>query len=146
MINIIVKTADPSVIIPQYATKGSAGVDIRAYCKENIIIKPNETQLIPTGLFLEIPKGYEGQIRSRSGLSLNHGIIVLNSPGTIDSDYRGEIQLILHNFGEHNFIVENNARLAQMIICECVQVNFVLQNKLSETYRHNNGFGSTGIK
>ena len=144
--NIIIKTENNSINIPQYATIGSAGFDIRAYCEESIIIKPNETKLIPTGLFMEIPQGYEGQIRSRSGLSLNNKIVVLNSPGTIDSDYRGEIKVILHNFGKNNFVIENNMRVAQMIIVKYEKVNFIKQNELNKTNRDNGGFGSTGVK
>lgn len=144
--NIIIKTENNSINIPQYATIGSAGFDIRAYCEESIIIKPNETKLIPTGLFMEIPQGYEGQIRSRSGLALNNKIVVLNSPGTIDSDYRGEIKVILHNFGKNNFVIENNMRVAQMIIVKYEKVNFIKQNELNKTNRDNGGFGSTGVK
>ncbi|WP_341661870.1 dUTP diphosphatase [Blattabacterium cuenoti] len=101
--------------LPNYETKGSSGMDLRAYLKNNITILSMERKIIKTGLFIEIPKGYEGQIRPRSGLALNHGITVLNDPGTIDSDYRGEIKILLLNLSHHPFIIENGNRIAQII-------------------------------
>ncbi|MDR2910530.1 MAG: dUTP diphosphatase [Bacteroidales bacterium] len=132
--------------LPAYSTEMSAGMDVRAYLNEPILIKPLERKLIPTGLYIEIPKGFEVQIRPRSGLALNKGITVLNTPGTIDSDYRGEIGVILVNISKEDFIVENGERICQMIVATHETVEWNLVEKLSETERGAGGFGHTGKK
>jgi len=142
---IYIKKLKEHAILPSYKSKQAAGMDLYACLESPIILKPKDIKLIPTGIALEIPKEFEGQIRSRSGLALKHGIIVLNSPGTIDSDYRGEIGIILQNNGDRNFEINSGDRIAQLIInkIETVQIQQVLY--LSETERGNNGFGSTGM-
>lgn len=130
--------------IPEYATPGSAGVDLYANNEQSIMLKPGETRLIPTGLKMEIPEGYECQIRPRSGLVLKHGITVLNSPGTVDSDYRGEWGIILHNFGDKNFFVHRGDRIAQAVFCKYERVTFIEVKSLSETVRGAGGYGHTG--
>lgn len=131
-------------VLPSYATLGAAGADIRACITGPVVIKPGERALIPTGLFFEIPEGYEIQVRPRSGLALKHGITCLNSPGTIDSDYRGEIGVILINTGKEDFTVENNDRIAQIVLSPVVRADFIPAGNLSETERGTGGFGSTG--
>lgn len=143
---IKIKKLFPDVELPEYKTQYSAGMDIKAYTKENITIKAGEIKLIKTGLAIALPNGFEAQIRSRSGLSLKNGIIVLNSPGTIDSDYRGEIGIIIMNVSQNDFIVEPNMRIAQMIISKYEQAELKLVEELDETKRANGGFGSTGTK
>ncbi|MEM4267510.1 MAG: dUTP diphosphatase [Candidatus Woesearchaeota archaeon] len=128
--------------IPQYAHKGDSGVDL--YSIENIVIKHGEWQLVRTGVSIEIPSGYEAQIRPRSGLALKHGISVLNTPGTIDSGYRGEIGVILVNHSRHDFLVEKHTKIAQMVFCKVERVSFQQVDKLKETTRNKGGFGSTG--
>lgn len=132
--------------IPSYSSNGSAGVDLRAFLKEDIILKPMERKLIPTGLFIELPNGYEAQVRSRSGLALKSGIMVLNSPGTVDSDYRGEIGVILINFSNEDFKISNGDRIAQMVIAKHEIAEFKLVEKLSDTIRGEGGFGHSGVK
>lgn len=129
---------------PSYSTSGAAGADIRACITAPVVIKPGERALIPTGLLFEIPEGYEIQVRPRSGLALKHGITCLNSPGTIDSDYRGEIGVILINTGKEDFTVENNDRIAQIVLSPVIRADFVTTGILSETERGSGGFGSTG--
>ena len=129
-----------------YATKGSAGIDLRANNQKAETIKPGETKLIPTGIAIALPQGYEAQIRPRSGLALKHSITVLNTPGTIDSDYRGEIGIILINHGKTDYIVENGTRIAQMVIAKYEQVELEFVQTLSDTQRGEGGFGSTGLK
>eukprot|EP00703_Trepomonas_sp_PC1_P005808 JAP90798.1 Deoxyuridine 5'-triphosphate nucleotidohydrolase [Trepomonas sp. PC1] len=129
--------------IPQYQTKLASGADICAKLEEEITIPPNKTALIPTGMFLEIPAGFEGQVRSRSGLALKHQVSVLNCPGTIDADYRGEIKVILINHGESNFTVRNGDRIAQLVFCQVHQAIFSVGD-LGKTERGQEGFGSTG--
>lgn len=129
---------------PSYSTFGAAGADIRACITAPVVIKPGERALIPTGLLFEIPEGYEIQVRPRSGLALKHGITCLNSPGTIDSDYRGEIGVILINTGKEDFTVENNDRIAQIVLSPVIRADFVTTGILSETERGTGGFGSTG--
>lgn len=131
-------------VLPSYATSGAAGADIRACITAPVVIKPGERALIPTGLLFEIPEGYEIQVRPRSGLALKHGITCLNSPGTIDSDYRGEIGVILINTGKEDFTVENNDRIAQIVLSPVIRADFVTTGILSETERGSGGFGSTG--
>ena len=135
-----------NVNLPQYATIGSAGADLCAAISENEILKPFERKLISTGISLEIAPGFEAQIRPRSGLALKSGITVLNSPGTIDSDYRGEIQVILINLGDKDFIITPGMRIAQMIVAKVEQVDFVVNEDLTESIRGASGFGSTGIE
>lgn len=131
--------------LPEYKTFGSAGLDLQAANFENILIKPNSVALIPTGISIELPLGYEAQVRSRSGLALKNQIVVLNSPGTIDSDYRGEISVILMNFSHKDFFVERGMRIAQLVISKYEHVNFVESDNLSDSERSSGGFGSTGI-
>ncbi|WP_027420041.1 dUTP diphosphatase [Crocinitomix catalasitica] len=131
-------------LIPQYETPLSAGVDLRANIDADIEIKPLERALVKTGLFMAIPEGYEGQVRPRSGLAYKHGLTVLNSPGTIDADYRGEIGVILVNLSNENFIIKDGERIAQMVFAKCEQGQFVNVDNLEETERGAGGFGSTG--
>lgn len=132
--------------LPAYSTNLSAGMDLRAFLPEPVVLKPFERRLIPTGLFVEIPAGYEAQIRPRSGLALKKGITVLNSPGTIDADYRGEIGIILINLSSEDFIIESGERICQMIIAAHETVKWNLVDKLEETVRGEGGFGHTGKK
>ena len=132
--------------LPSYATCGSAGADLKAANSKPIKIKPGTVELIPCGFNIAIPDGYEGQVRSRSGLSLKNSLIVLNSPGTIDSDYRGEVKLIMMNLSDEPFVVERGMRLAQLVICPVIQADFEFVNELPLTCRSDSGFGSTGVK
>lgn len=132
--------------LPSYETSGSSGMDIRANLEEKMIVKPMERALVPTGLFTEIPEGYEIQIRARSGLALKHGISLVNGIGTIDSDYRGEIGVIIINLGNEDFEINNGDRIAQMVVIKYEQVNLVEVEDLSETKRNSGGFGSSGVK
>jgi dUTP pyrophosphatase len=144
---IKVKVLDNSITLPKYETVSSAGMDIRAFIPEGKIeIEPQERKLIRTGLSLEIPKGYEVQIRPRSGLALKNGITVLNSPGTIDADYRGELRVILINHSADRFSITNEMRIAQMVIAQFSRVDLFEVEDLSETDRGEGGFGSTGTK
>ena len=144
---IKVKVLDNSITLPKYETVSSAGMDIRAFIPEGKIeIEPQERKLIPTGLCLEIPKGYEVQIRPRSGLALKNGITVLNSPGTIDADYRGELRVILINHSPDRFSITNEMRIAQMVVAQFSRVDLFEVEDLSETDRGEGGFGSTGTK
>ncbi len=138
-------TAKEGVKIPEYKTKGSAGADICAFISEDVTIEPGAFAMLPTGLFFEIPQGYEIQVRPRSGLAAKHGITVLNTPGTIDSDYRGEICVILINLGEEAFTIHNGDRIAQLIIAPVTQGLFVKAEKLEDSQRGSGGFGSTGV-
>lgn len=142
MKRITIKTTG---IYPEYKSLEAAGADICAKLKDDQVLKPFERKLIPTGLFLEIPPGYEAQVRPRSGLALNHGITVLNTPGTIDSDYRGEVKILLINLGQQDFIVKNGDRIAQVIFSPIVQGDFIIDLNLGESSRGVNGFGSTGL-
>ena len=145
MLEVKIKKLDSKIdSLPKYETDGSAGFDLKARTDVNITIKPNEIKLVKTGLAFELPVGYEGQIRSRSGLALKNGIFVLNSPGTIDSDYRGEVGIILDNFGNSDFVIVNGMRIAQMIISKYEKVNLVEVKELQNTERGEGGFGSTG--
>ena len=134
-----------SGIYPSYETEGSAGMDIRAFLEEPVVIEPGRRALIPTGLFMEFEPGYEVQIRARSGLSVRHGIGLVNGVGTIDSDYRGEIIVALINLGQDAFAVENGDRIAQMVISPIVQAEIEPADELSDTVRGTGGFGSTGV-
>ena len=131
--------------LPAYESKGSSGLDLRAYVREPVLLKPGEIKLIPTGLAVSIPSGYEAQIRPRSGLALRYGIGMVNSPGTIDSDYRGEIGIIMVNWGSEPFTIQKGDRIAQMIISRVYTADFVEVADLDETDRGQGGFGHTGI-
>ena len=132
--------------LPQYATSQSAGIDLRANLSEAVTLKPMDRKLIPTGLFIELPEGYEAQIRPRSGLALKHGITVLNTPGTIDADYRGEIGVILINLSNEDFKIEHGERICQMVIARHEQAEWIQVEELNETERGAGGFGHTGKK
>ena len=132
--------------LPRYATPLSAGMDVRANIDEAVILRPLERAMIPTGLSIELPEGYEMQIRPRSGLAAKHGITVLNSPGTIDADYRGEIRVILVNLSNEEFRIEAGERIAQMVVARHEQVEWDLTEELAESERGEGGFGSTGKK
>ena len=132
--------------LPQYATPQSAGLDLRANLEESITLKPLERRLIPTGLHIALPDGYEAQVRPRRGLAYKKGVTVLNAPGTIDADYRGDIGVILINMSNENFVVENGERVAQLVIAKYDQAEWNLVAELSETNRGEGGFGSTGVK
>ena len=146
MAKIQIKRLSKKVLIPKYETSGSSGMDIAAHIDKNVIIEPGEKALIPTGFTLSIPKGFEVQIRPRSGLAVKNNVSVLNTPGTIDSDYRGEIKVILINFGKEKFVVENGSRIAQMVVCPVEQVSLEEVQDLEKTDRGEGGFGSTGTK
>lgn len=132
--------------LPAYATPLSAGVDLRAALEAPVVLPPLGRALVPTGLYMQIPQGYEGQVRPRSGLSAKKGVTVLNTPGTIDADYRGEIKVILVNLSDTPFTVEPGERIAQMVFARCEQAQFELVEALDETQRGAGGFGSTGVK
>jgi len=132
--------------LPQYETQASAGVDLRAYVPNPIVLKPMERALIPTGLYLELPIGVEAQVRSRSGLALKKGISVLNAPGTVDADYRGEVGVILINLSQEDFTINDGDRIAQLVLARHERATFELVETLSETQRGAGGFGSTGIQ
>jgi dUTP pyrophosphatase len=134
-----------SNILPSYETAASAGMDLRASLQESIVLKPMQRQLIPTGLFIELPVGYEAQIRPRSGLALKHGISILNTPGTIDADYRGEIKILLINFSDTDFEVNDGDRIAQMVVASHEQVEWSEVELLTETARGAGGYGHTGL-
>ena len=131
---------------PSYSTPYSAGMDLRAFLEEPIIMEPGDRVLIPTGLYMEIPAGYEAQVRPRSGLAIKKGITVLNSPGTIDADYRGEVRVILVNLSQESFEVKDGERIAQMVIARHEQAEWETVNALEESQRGAGGFGSTGIQ
>ncbi len=141
-IRIVNKSAND---LPHYATAGAAGMDVRAFIPESVVLKPLQRKLIPTGLFIEIPAGYEVQIRPRSGLALKNGLTCLNSPGTIDSDYRGEIHVLLINLSNEEQTINNNDRIAQLVAAKTEKVNLVLVQQLNDTNRGGGGFGHTGI-
>ncbi len=140
-INIVNKSNNP---LPTFETTGSAGMDLRANLEDSITLKPLERKLIPTGLFIALPDSYEAQIRPRSGLAYKHGITVLNTPGTIDTDYRGELKILLVNLSNEDFIINHGERVAQLIIAKFEQPKLTLVDSLDETDRNAGGFGSTG--
>lgn len=142
-VNIINKGHHP---LPQYATPQSAGMDLRANIDEPIVLKPLQRVLVPTGLFMALPAGYEAQVRPRSGLALKYGITVLNTPGTIDADYRGEIKVLLVNFSDGEFVVNDGERIAQMVIAKHENADFIEVEELDETERGAGGYGHTGVK
>ena len=138
--------AKDGVAVPSYETSGAAGADVRAFLNEPVVIPVGKRAVIPTGLFFAIPEGFEIQVRPRSGLAAKNGVTVLNTPGTIDSDYRGEVKVILINLGDADFTVNNGDRIAQLIVAPVTQGIFVKTDKLDETERGVGGFGSTGVK
>nr|WP_297015559.1 dUTP diphosphatase [Prevotella sp.] len=132
--------------LPAYATPQSAGMDLRANIDESIVLHPMDRRLVPTGLFMALPAGFEAQIRPRSGLALKHGITVLNTPGTIDADYRGEIMVLLINFSQIDFVINDGERIAQMVIAKHENAEFIEVETLDETERGAGGYGHTGVK
>jgi dUTP pyrophosphatase len=132
--------------LPTYATPQSAGMDLRADVKEPITLNPMERMLVPTGLFIALPEGFEAQVRPRSGLALKHGITVLNTPGTIDADYRGEVKVLLINFSDKPFVINAGERIAQMIVSRHEKADFIVVDELDETERGTGGYGHTGVK
>ena len=146
MVKILIKKTDKEVITPKYKTDGSSGVDLSAFLEKKVVIKPNSSELIPTGLQVAIPEEFEIQIRPRSGLAAKENIGVLNSPGTIDSDYRGELKIILFNHGKEDFIINNGDRIAQMVLVPIIKMEFEEVDSLPDTVRGQGGFGSTGKK
>jgi len=145
MQKILIKKLHSDVNLPAYETSGSSGMDLQAYISEEIILKPSERKLIPTGLSIAIPENLEIQIRPRSGLAYKKGISVVNTPGTIDSDYRGEIKVLLINLGKEDFIIKKFERIAQMVVCPITKVVLSETNDLPDTIRGEGGFGSTGV-
>ena len=146
MTEILIKRLSREVPLPKYETDGSSGLDLAAYIEKNIEIKPGKSQIIPTGLAVAIPKDFEIQIRPRSGLAAKNQVSVLNAPGTIDADYRGELKVILINLSNKSFIVEKGLRIAQMVLCPVVKANLKEVESLEDTKRGSGGFGSTGVK
>jgi len=146
MVRILIKKISKEVITPKYKTEGSSGVDLSAFLNEKVVIKPNSSELIPTGLQVAIPEELEIQIRPRSGLAAKESMGVLNSPGTIDSDYRGELKIILFNHGDKDFIINNGDRIAQMVLVPIRKMEFEEVDNLPDTVRGQGGFGSTGKK
>mgnify|MGYP006248703455 FL=1 len=144
MVRVLIKKLDPKVTLPSYKTKGASGMDLMAFVKEKIVIKPQTSALIPTGLSVAFSEDYEIQIRPRSGLAAKNNISVLNTPGTIDSDYRGELKIIIFNHSNHDFIVNNNDRVAQMVLTPIAKMELEEANELPKTLRGEGGFGSTG--
>ena len=144
MVRVLIKKLDPKVTLPSYKTKGASGMDLMAFVKEKIVIKPQTSALIPTGLSVAFSKDYEIQIRPRSGLAAKNNISVLNTPGTIDSDYRGELKIIIFNHSKHDFVVNNNDRIAQMVLTPVAKMELKEANELPKTLRGEGGFGSTG--
>ena len=147
MIVVRFRKTNPDVILPQYETKGASGCDVRAFLPEGPLVIPSgEWRLVPTGLCPEIPLGYEIQVRPRSGLAYRNGITCLNTPGTVDSDYRGEIKVNLINHSKTDFVVENGMRIAQFVIAKVENASFEVSDDLSQSERGEGGFGSTGVK
>ncbi len=146
MVKILIKKTNRKVITPKYKTDGSSGVDLSAFLDKEVVIKPNSSALIPTGLQVAISEELEIQIRPRSGLAAKESIGVLNSPGTIDSDYRGELKIILFNHGKKDFVINNGDRIAQMVLVPILKMEFEEVDSLPETIRGQGGFGSTGKK
>ena len=144
MVKVLIKKLDSVVKLPEYKTDGASGMDLVAFLKNSVILKPKTSSLIPTGISVAFSENYEIQIRPRSGLAAKNNITVLNTPGTIDSDYRGEIKVIIYNHGDNNFIINNGDRIAQMILCPVIKMTLEETNDLPETIRGEGGFGSTG--
>ena len=144
MQKVLIKKLDPLVKLPSYKSEGASGMDLMAFIKDQINIKPKTSSLIPTGLSIAFPKEYEIQIRPRSGLAAKNNVSVLNTPGTIDSDYRGELKVIIYNHGNKDFIINNGDRIAQMILTPVIKMELEETDNLPETLRGEGGFGSTG--
>tara|TARA_B100001059_G_C17670885_1_gene494460 strand:+ start:99 stop:536 length:438 start_codon:yes stop_codon:yes gene_type:complete len=144
MVKVLIKKLDPEIKLPEYKTDGASGMDLVAFIKESLTIKPRTSSLIPTGISVAFSENYEIQIRPRSGLAAKNNISVLNTPGTVDSDYRGEIKIIIYNHGNNDFIVNNGDRIAQMILAPVVKIELEETDNLPETVRGKDGFGSTG--
>jgi dUTP pyrophosphatase len=130
--------------LPEYATQASAGLDLRANLEQPVILKPMQRELVPTGLFMELPAGYEAQVRPRSGLAFKHGVTVLNSPGTIDADYRGEVKVLLVNLSDSDFTINDGERIAQLVVARHEQITWEAVSELEDSKRGSGGFGSTG--
>tara|TARA_Y100001935_G_scaffold162484_1_gene133588 strand:+ start:110 stop:553 length:444 start_codon:yes stop_codon:yes gene_type:complete len=146
MVKVQIKKLDPLVKLPAYKTDGASGMDLMAFIKEPITVKPKTSELIPTGLSVAFSKNYEIQIRPRSGLAAKSNISILNTPGTIDSDYRGELKVIIYNHGDENFTIQNEDRIAQMVLTPVLKIELQETKTLTETIRGEGGFGSTGKK
>ena len=144
MVKVLIKKLNPSVQLPSYKTNGASGMDLMAFIEKPINLEPGKSCLVPTGLSVAFPEEYEIQIRPRSGLAVKNSISVLNSPGTIDSDYRGELKIILFNHGSKKFLINNNDRIAQMVLTPIIKMELVETNELPESIRGKGGFGSTG--
>tara|TARA_Y100000768_G_scaffold345422_1_gene292342 strand:- start:129 stop:566 length:438 start_codon:yes stop_codon:yes gene_type:complete len=144
MVKVLIKKLDPEVKLPEYKTNGASGMDLKAFIKKPINLKPKTSSLIPTGLSVAFVEDYEIQIRPRSGLAAKNNITVLNTPGTIDSDYRGEIKVIIYNHGDDSFIVNNGDRIAQMVLSPVIKIELEEADELPKTLRGKGGFGSTG--
>ena len=144
MVKVLIKKLDPSVVLPEYKTNGASGMDLIAFIKNPINLRPKTSFLVPTGLAVAFPENYEIQIRPRSGLAARNNISVLNTPGTIDSDYRGEIKVIMFNHGKNDFIINNGDRIAQIVLSPIIKIELEETNILPETIRGVGGFGSTG--
>ena len=144
MVRVLIKKLDPKVTLPSYKTKGASGMDLMAFVKEKIVIKPQTSALIPTGLSVAFSEDYEIQIRPRSGLAAKNNISVLNTPGTIDSDYRGELKIIIFNHSNYDFVINNNDRIAQIVLTPIAKMELEEANELPKTLRGEGGFGSTG--
>ena len=146
MTKILIKRLSKEVSLPKYETSGSSGMDLAAYINNNVNLEPWKSEIIPTGISVSIPEGFEIQIRPRSGLAAKNKISVLNTPGTIDADYRGEIKVILINLSDKTFVIEKGFRIAQMVVCPIIQAKLEEVDELNETIRGEDGFGSTGTK
>ena len=144
MVKVLIKKLSTEVELPSYKTSGASGMDLMAFIKSSIIVKPKTSMLVPTGLLMAFSEDYEVQIRPRSGLAAKNNISVLNTPGTIDSDYRGEIKVIIYNYGDNDFIINNKDRIAQMILTPVVKMELEETDNLPKTIRGKGGFGSTG--
>ena len=145
MVTLKISRVDSRIPLPRYESEGAAGMDLRAFLAEDLPVPPMGRAKIPTGLRLEIPEGFEGQVRPRSGLAIRYGVTVLNSPGTVDSDYRGELEVILANFGEETFTVKDGDRIAQLVIAPVFRAEILEAGELTSTIRSGGGFGSTGV-
>ena len=144
MVKVLIKKLDSAVKLPEYKTDGASGMDLMAFIKKPVSVKPKTSSIIPTGIAVAFSKNYEIQIRPRSGLAAKKNISILNTPGTIDSDYRGEIKVIIFNYGKKNFIINNGDRIAQMVLSPIIKIKLEKKNDLPETFRGKKGFGSTG--
>ena len=144
MVKVLIKKLDSAVKLPEYKTDGASGMDLMAFIKKPVSVKPKTSSIIPTGIAVAFSKNYEIQIRPRSGLAAKKNISILNTPGTIDSDYRGEIKVIIFNYGKKNFIINNGDRIAQMVLSPIIKIKLEKRNDLPETFRGKKGFGSTG--